>query len=498
MDERTLVENFTPAELEELKGLLKLEAEMEEAKIANPIAWYKPLPAALSFHKCISPKRLNTGGNRSSKTYSGGAEATYWLRGHSPYRPIPKGPLEGVISSLNYDLFEATILPTLRELCPPSLIEIKWTINDKWVRCDKTGSIAYIKSDEQGWKSYQGRSLNFYWLDEEHHLAVFRQLNKRLKKGSILQAWFSMTAEPETSDHWTYDELALPALDKESNISHFCFDLEDNRVSRGGYLLDSEVDRMIKETPVDDRPAVIHGKYVQRGGRMYPMWDEKEHVSDELPMSWFLQQVSDGFLTASCWLDWGLRNPTAIGLVVEDPDGNCELIDEIYRPAYDVNDIKAEYQKRFARFRPYMVVADPNIWAGRDSVEPEKSVAGQFLADNRKKRLMGLPLVKGENSHDEGHPAVRDMLRVDPVKGPKFKVQPRCYAFRKEIPAYVGEEWVRLGEMKNKKETAKKKNDHHMDAFRYWCLSGHIYFKPRWLRIPVVRRYDPVTGFPVR
>jgi hypothetical protein len=276
-------------------------------------------------------------------------------------------------------------------------------------------------------------------------------------------------------------------------VVHFTFDLEDNRISRGGFIEDSEIDNLISGTPIDDRPAVIHGKYVRRGGLMYPMWSRDHHVERERPIKEFLEGVRAGVYTPFCSLDWGVRNPTSIGLFVEDRDENIHRVDEIYRPAVNVDDIKREYNKRFSVFQPVFVVADPSIWYNHDSTDHSRTIAGQFELD--KPGLAGLPLIKADNDVINGLAAVRELLRVDPKAGSKYKVQPRCINHIREIEGYTGEEWVTAPHLRNKKETPVKKNDHSMDDLRYFAMSPHRYITPKWKRKRVHLRPNPVTGY---
>ena len=282
----------------------------------------------------------------------------------------------------------------------------------------------------------------------------------------------------------------MPALEGRGDVAHFEFDLEDNRVSRGGFINDADIDELIAMTPVDDRPAVIHGKYVKRGGLIYPMWSRDNHVAEAKPLKHFLDGVRNGVYTPFCSLDWGVRNPTAVLLFVEDRDDNIHLIDEIHHPAIDVNQIKDEYKQKFATFKPYFVVADPSIWNNHDSTDPEKTIAGQFMRDTPGRPA--LPLIEADNDIVSGLAAVRELLRVDPVKGPKMTVQPRCVEFIKEIEGYVGEEYVTGAHMRNKKETPRKQNDHAMDALRYFSLSPH-----RWVPIRSKSKAPPLIANPV-
>jgi hypothetical protein len=397
-----------------------------------------------------------------------------------------------MVSSETFDVQANTILETVRTMAPKNgSIKIQWSRDEKWI--EGPNGRAIFKSAEQGWRAFQGIALDFFWMDEEQDYEIKKQLSKRLKAGSELNSWFTLTPEPDRSDHWTYDELALPALERKGSIQHFVFDLDDNRVSRGGFIADSEIENLIAITPVDDRPAVIHGQYVKRGGMMYPMWTRSNHVAVEKPIKHFIDGVRNGVFTPFCSLDWGVRNPTALLLFVEDKDENVHLVDEIYRPAKDVADIKEEYKKRFAVFQPIFVVADPSIWHNHDSQDPSRSIAGQFQMSAS--GSPALPLIEADNDVTNGLAAVRELMRVDPIKGAKLKVQPRCYNFIREMEAYVGDEWASAPHMRNKKETPRKQNDHAMDSFRYFCLSPHRFIKPRSMRIQPQMHINPVTGY---
>ena len=226
---------------------------------------------------------------------------------------------------------------------------------------------------------------------------------------------------------------------------------------------------------------------------MYPMWNRDHHVVAERSMKEFLKGVRDGVYTPFCSLDWGVRNPTALLLFLEDRDENIHLIDEIYGPAVDVNDIKTQYKKRFSIFQPIFVVADPSIWYNHDSQDHSRTIAGQFERD-----LPGfpaLPLLKADNDVTNGLAAVRELLRVDPTKGPKLQVQPRCRNVIWEVQRYAGEEWATGAHNRNKKETPKKKDDHAMDSLRYFAMSPHRYIRPRSMRKRIPLQANPVTGY---
>jgi terminase large subunit-like protein len=468
------------AKAAKIRHYLLLKRAEERAKLQNPIAWYKPLPAALAFHKSLAKNRLCTGGNRSSKTYSGTCELIYWLMGQSPYREVPKD-IDFVVSSESFDVQRNTIIETFMELMPKNgCINLAYNRDDKFAT-GPNGRVLF-KSAEQGWRAFQGFELNGYWMDEEQDYEIRKQLSKRLKKGSIIQAWFTLTPEPDRPDHWTYDELAVPALEGNPAYAHFVYDLEDNRVSRGGHIPDSEIDLLIEATPIEERPAVIHGQYVKKGGLMYPMWKRTDHLAPETSVQSFLRGVQDGTYTPYCSLDWGVRNPTALLLICEDKDGNVHLVDEIYKPADDVTDIKRLFKQRFVVFQPIFVVADPSIWHNHDSQDHSRTIAGQLELDE--KGLPGLPLLKADNDVTNGVAAVRDLLRVDPMKGAKLRVQPRCTNFIKEIENYVGDEWVSNPWARNKKETPRKQNDHAMDSFRYFALSPHGHIHLSWSNAP--------------
>ena len=473
------------------KEYLLLKKMEKRDREKNPIGWYKPLPAQLEFHKDGTSKRLCTGGNRSGKTQAGTMELIWWCLGKHPYREVPRDVV-GIVSSESFEVQRNTIIEQLQEWMPKNkTIQVIWNRENK-VMIGPNGKV-FFKSAEQGWRAFQGIALDFFWLDEEQDHEVFKQLSKRLKRGSSLQSWYTLTPEPDKSDHWTFDALAMPAIENRGDVAHFEFDLEDNRVSRGGFINDRDIDELIAMTPLEERPAVIHGTYVKRGGLIYPMWSRKDHVSAAKPIKHFLDGVRNGVFTPFCALDWGVRNPTALLLFVEDADENVHLIDEIYHPAKDVAQIKREYKERFAVFQPYFIVADPSIWSNHDSTDPERTIAGQLMRDSP--GLPALPLIEADNDVVSGLAAVRELLRVDPVKGAKLKMQPRCVETIKEVQGYVGEEYVTGAHMRNKKETPKKHNDHAMDSLRYLSLSAHRHVKQKRFRVQPNFHISPVTGY---
>ena len=484
-------ERATPEEAKELFAWKKRDDKKSRAMALNPIGWYNPLPAQLEFHKATARKRLCTGGNRSGKTEAGVAELIWWLLGKHPYRDVPEN-VTGIVVSESFDVQRDTIIEKMGALMPQDgSIKLTWNRDTKHAIGPNGRCI--FKSQEQGWRAFQGIALDFFWPDEEGEYEVVKQLSKRLKKGSIIQSWYTLTPEPDKSDHWTFDALAAPARDRKEGVVHFTFDLEDNRVSRGGFIADSEIDHLIASTPIDDRPAVIHGKYVRRGGLMFPMWKRSDHVERERPIKEFLEGVRKGIYTPFCSLDWGVRNPTSIGLFVEDSDENIHRVDEIFRPAQSVRDIKKEYKTRFGIFQPIFVVADPSIWYNHDSQDHSRTIAGQLEMDE--KGLPGLPLIKADNDVTNGLAAVRELLRVDPLKGAKYHVQPRCTNHIREIESYVGEEWQSAPHLRNKKETPQKRNDHSMDDVRYFAMSPHRFIKPRHMRRTPEVHVNPVTGY---
>jgi hypothetical protein len=75
----------------------------------------------------------------------------------------------------------------------------------------------------------------------------------------------------------------------------------------------------------EERDARLHGKFIQMGGLIYPMFDPVKHVvapledyNAILSWNWFVS------------LDHGFRNPTAILWHAVSPLGEVITFDEIY------------------------------------------------------------------------------------------------------------------------------------------------------------------------
>lgn len=188
-------------------------------KSQEDIAAYEPLPHQLEFHKAQVKNRWLIGGNRSGKTVAGAIEAIWFATGWHPYREI-KTPNSGWIVSIDF--------PNSRDIAQPKIFDYlpKWMIAS-WNKSDQilkltNGSIMGFKSCDSGWEKFQGADKDWVWFDEEPEEKVYKECLIRLKAGTKLQIWGTMT--PLHGISWTYDQVYKTAREEFKIVTATIFD----------------------------------------------------------------------------------------------------------------------------------------------------------------------------------------------------------------------------------------------------------------------------------
>ncbi len=188
---------------------------------------------------------------------------------------------------------------------------------------------------------------------------------------------------------------------------------------------------------------------------------------DEIPRHW---RIIAG-------LDYGSREPTAIGLYGIDEYRHFHAIMEFYKPSH---------YKEIAKFlkgthedfphplwsRIEKVVADPSIFRN----DQENPMAEELQSRADLLRAEGIwNLVRGTNERLAGLERLRDMLAYFPNSGkvePKISFMQRCEKGWWELTNLIyAEVPPHLLQDKNQSEDVKQKNDHYYDQLRYALMS---------------------------
>lgn len=212
------------------------------AKKERPMEWYEPVPKVVPFHQSNALYRILHGANRSSKTYSGAAEAVWFATCTHPYKKDLE-PNQGWVVSETYKVQEEASQRIIMDLLPPN--QIKKIVNIKGgvmesisvdvVKGGKKVGVSKIgfKSSDSGVRNFAGASKRWIWFDEEPPQEIYKECIARIGAGVPLHIWFTMTpifqqqgAGRKVGMSWVYRELYQKK--DEVRVAAFGVGIEDN------------------------------------------------------------------------------------------------------------------------------------------------------------------------------------------------------------------------------------------------------------------------------
>lgn len=442
-------------------GLRMVEGLRVAARRPN-IYGYVPHGKQDIFHKSAARKKLFIGGNRSGKTVGGGTEAVWWMTGKHPYRAVPKPPTYGRIVSVDFkEGVEKIVKPEIARWLPPSeILGGSWDSGyDKELRTLylANGSFVEFMSYEQDIEKFAGTSRHWIWFDEEPPEDIYTECLMRLidTGGSF---WITMT--PVEGMTWTYDTLyerSNPSVpDFDPNILVVEVDSTMNP-----HLNPGELDIILAGLDENDKKARLRGQYVQRGGLIYPMFNEIIHTLDPIEAKAFNPSKWMHF----CMMDAGITNPTAWLWAAVDLEGRMVIYDEYYKSGETVEVHAKEVLARnhYHQIAPLYNVGDPSI-RNKDPVTGT-SVQIAYIEN-------GVPIVLGNNDVTAGIDAVRRKFG-GPKNPSSLYITKNCVNLIWELKRYRFALWAnkKMDREKNLKEEPNKKNDHACDALRYGVAS---------------------------
>ncbi|MHC4748213.1 MAG: terminase large subunit domain-containing protein, partial [Planctomycetota bacterium] len=249
--------------------------------VGQKLLMYKPLPAPALFHRSQAKFRRMFGGNRSGKSESNiGYDLCAFALGVHPFRwTLPNATIWAVADSwplVGKLLWQEKI----KDYMPKSQIyDIIWHNKREEIPREiqlRNGNRIEFKAGEQGRKAFEGRPIDAIYQDEQiksDSEGINTEMEARLmdKPG-----FFSGSMTPIQPQPWLEDRVINLPEDDEV----FYANLNDNRISRGGYILDKEIDRMISRWPVEVQETRIKGHFAAFLGAVYKTFNRRVHVCD--------------------------------------------------------------------------------------------------------------------------------------------------------------------------------------------------------------------------
>lgn len=420
---------------------------------------YEPMPKQEDFHMSLASRRALFGGNRVGKTTSGGMEFLFHVTGQYPDW-YPKegrfmGAIKGRIIAKDFQKGVGEVVtPFLEEWLDDSIISRKvknpMGIPTKYYL--KNGSVFDILTHEQSTEQFEGWRGHVAWFDEppprDKYVATLRGLVDYSGRH-----WLTLT--PLTQP-WIYDEI-YTSTDPQT----FCVTID---IRENTYLSEEAIKEFENSLTHEEKEARLHGKFMHLSGLIYKEFTAETHVIEP--------PVIQEHWTRYMAIDPHERTPTAVLWLAVDEKENHYLYDELWLRDMDIKQIANAIQVQQGTLPADIMLIDPH--ADKDNV-----VAGGF---NVRKELMKYGVFTQRANSDPmlGKARIRQALtrRYSPIlkrEVSQLYVSKYCTQTIYEFQHYIWDEHRRNAEEYDKKETAKKKNDHFMDCLRYIYNYGPRY-----------------------
>jgi phage terminase large subunit-like protein len=448
-----------------------------EAVEAQPAIGYRPLPQARRFHDSTARIRINVGGNRSSKSFSL-IQETYWrLTNTHPNPRVSKQPkgINAWYATKSYELVGMTFWPAMKILLQG------WAYNVDWIKREadqpravriKIGDNAYskisFKAYEQGRETFQAAGLDLVALDEQPPQDIWIEILTRIGAGRRLSIIAGFT--PIIPQPWMEEIVTNPRPGTEV----FNYPLDDNRISRGGFLDDAEVDGMIAEWPDEVVETRRNGKWGSFVGTIFQSFSRDTHVVKETDEGKYLFHNGRSHTClpptwcATGAIDWGGSHPMVFlwGVRLPHMDDAWYIFDEYFHaPLKQGQRLLEEHadeikRRTEERWQTSLV----RVWADHDSTN-----ANEFSNYG----IPSTPADKGPNSVLASIEYIQTLLKVRKDTGkPRLFIAERCKNLIEGIRNY---RWQPGTDKKDAKEAPVKLNDDCVDALRYLCHSERDY-----------------------
>lgn len=419
---------------------------------------YAPHEHQRRFHASTAQQRLFIGGNRSGKTTGGATEGLFRARGEHPYQRVRQPPTLGriVVSDIPHG-WEKIVQPVVKQwLVPSDLVNGSW--EDSWSKQFKTltfanGSTIEVLSCDSELDKHAGATRDWIWFDEEQPEPYWVENRARIidRRGCI---WMTMTAIDGQT--WSYDQLYAPGLGLEGKPHDPRIFVVQVQMTDNPHLSGEEIANFLSGLSEDDLAARVRGDYAVVGGLIFKKFRKETHVVDPQP------PPREWPVYAS--MDHGLNGPTAWLYHAVGPAGQILTFAELY----DADVTVPEWADRVLAFEAELGraieqrVGDPSIRNRQQANGAIVSAQGDYAAG-------GVYITLGSNDV----PASINRIRRYLERPGMLKVTADCTNLVRQMQRYRWRTAIsaRTRERINPYEEPVKKDDHAVDALRYFVMS---------------------------
>jgi len=422
--------------------------------MSDAVLLYKPLgPIQKAFHKSNALVRWLFGGVRSSKTYTNLMDLAMLLLDIHPIHYRPKGTHWACTE--NWDQIRDILWePMLQKFIPQQMIVpggIEYGMHKIPKRVFlKNGHKLEFKAFSQGREEFQGRSIDSIHCDEQclyDFLGIFDEMTSRLLERSGFLSWAMTPAIPQV-------DLEKRIEDLPANDEVFKINLNDNRISRGGYIPDEMIDAKIAEWPEEVQATRIAGDFASFYGCVFKTYSRRIHVIEpfRIPNDWRKYRS----------FDFGFTNPFVCLWLAKDKDENWYVYREYYKKQTGIQE-HIRNVKLFSKGESYVEnIADPEDSGNRNEM-----------------KKAGIKTIAAKKDIAKGIELVQSKFKVKENGKPSLFISKTCRNTCREVAVYS---YPKGTLSSNPKDIPVQKDDHTVDALRYAIYTvdgkfrkGHIY-----------------------
>ena len=301
--------------------------------------------------------------------------------------------------------------------------------------------------DSDSVASIQGGTWDFWYANElpQHHYNFYNMALSRLTPAN---ARAFADSNPESSNHWLYQEKIKPYLEGDKTVrdvfEYWHFTMKDNANLSHTFISNQE-----KLYQGAFKARKIDGLWIVADGLVYDTFNRSKHV---LTHSQMLDKIlKNDILEYFLGVDWGWNHPTACLLLGIDKDGSYYIIDELYSPKIEADDVINwinEKQKEYGRFFSF---------ANCDNARPEQN--------DKLRKNTNLVIYEEKPKVEDSISLVRGLINYDNIIVPDVCKATlgefETYRYPSETDKYKG------GVSSDSADTPLKINDDCMDALRY-------------------------------
>lgn len=217
------------------------------------------------------------------------------------------------------------------------------------------------KSDS--FASIQGGTWDFWYANElpQHHYSFYNMALSRLTPENARGV---ADANPESTNHWLYQEKIKPFLNGDESVKsvfeYWHFTMDDNANLSKTFVENQK--RLYKGAFYERK---ILGQWVVAEGLVYDTFDFSKHTCTHAQILQMIKQ--NEFKDFLFGVDWGWEHPTAVGIYGVTRENVYYKIDEVKKKHFDHSNVSAWLESKQEEYGKYWRVGNC------DNARPEQN-----------------------------------------------------------------------------------------------------------------------------